>query len=53
MKIQIYELLKVRSDNLIGVDEDDFLEVYREKNVEEENLVRPDNSLFLLLCAEP
>ena len=53
MQIQIDELLEIRSDNLISVNEEDLLEVHREEDVEEEDLVRPDDPLLLLLRAEP
>lgn len=53
MEIQIDELLEIRSDNLVSVNEEDLLEVHREEDVEEEDLVRPDDPLLLLLRAEP
>lgn len=53
MEIQIHELLQVRPNDLIGVDEENFLEVHGEKDVEEQDFVRPDDALFLRLCAKP
>ena len=53
MEVQLHELLQIRPDDLVGVDEDDLFEVHREEDVEEQDLVRPDDALFLRLCAEP
>lgn len=38
---------------LISVDEDDLLDVEGEEDVEEEDLVAPDDALLLLLLMEP
>lgn len=53
LKIKIYKLLQVRSNNLVGVHKDDFLEVEREKDVEEEDFVSPDLTLLFLLGTKP
>ena len=53
LEIQIDELLQVRPNDLVGVDEDDFLEVHGEKDVQEENLVAPNDALLLALRPEP
>ena len=53
MEVELHKLLEVCADDLVGVDEDDLLEVHGEEHVEEEDLVRPDDPLLLLLCAEP
>lgn len=53
MQVQVHELFQICSDDLIRVDEDDFLQVHRKEHVQEEDLVRPDDALLLLLCAEP
>ena len=47
------ELVHVRAHDLVGVDEDDFVEVEREEDVQEEDLVAPDLALLLLLRAQP
>ena len=39
--------------DLIGVDEDDLLDVERKHDVEEENFVAPDDPLLLLLLVQP
>jgi hypothetical protein len=53
MKIQIYEFLQVRSNNLIGVYENDFLETHREQDIKEQDLVSPNDALLLLLGSKP
>ena len=53
MQVQVHELLQICANNLVGVDENDLLEVHREKDVKEQYLVRPDDTLLLLLRAEP
>ena len=53
MKIKIYKLLHIRANNLVCINENDFLEVHREKDVKEQDLVRPNDTLLLLLRAEP
>lgn len=39
--------------HLISIDENDLLDVEREEDVEEENLITPDDALFLRLLVEP
>ncbi len=53
VKVKLDELLEVRPDNLVGIDENDLLQVHRKEHVEEQDLVRPDDALLLLLCTEP
>ena len=47
------QLVEVSSNDLVRIDEDDFLEVHREEDVEEEDLVTPDDALLLSRHAEP
>lgn len=53
MQVEIDQLLQIRPHDLICIDEDDLLEVHGEEHVEEQDLVRPDDTLFLLLGAQP
>lgn len=53
MQVQVDELLQVRPYDLVCVDENNLLQVHREEHVEEEDLVRPDDALLLLLRAQP
>ncbi len=53
LDVKVNKLLEVGSNNLVGVYEEDFLEVHREENVQEQDLVRPDDSLLLLLLSQP
>ena len=53
MQVQVNEFLQVCANNLVGVDKNDLLEVHREEDVKEQNLVRPDDTLLLLLRTEP
>lgn len=38
---------------LVRIDEDDLTQVHREEDIQEENLVAPDNTLLLLLVVQP
>ena len=53
VQIEINQLLQVRADDLIRINEDDFLQIHRKQHIEEQDLVRPDNPLFLLLSTQP
>ena len=53
MEVQVNELLQVGTYDLISVDKDDLLEVHGEKNVQEENLVTPNDPLLFALSPEP
>ena len=53
MQVEVHELLQVRADDLVRVNEDDLLEVHREEHVQEQDLVRPYDPLFLCLRAQP
>lgn len=53
MKVKVYQLFQVSANNLIGVHKDDFLEIHWKENIEKQNFVCPDDSLFFLLSAEP
>ena len=51
LQIEVDELLEVCTHNLVSVDKDDLVEVHGEEDIEEENLVWPDDlSLFTLLA---
>ena len=52
-QIQINKLFEIRANNLIRIDEDNLFEVHREQDIQEENLVTPNDTLLLLLGAEP
>lgn len=47
------ENIQVRPNDLVSVDEGDFVEVNGEKDVQEENLVAPNGVLLLALRPEP
>ena len=53
MQIQFHKFLEVCSDDLIRIDKDDLLEIHGEENIEEENLVCPDDTLFFFLSPKP
>ena len=53
LEIQIDKLFQVRPDDLVSIDENDFLEVHGEKDVQEEDLVAPNDPLLLALRPEP
>ncbi len=53
MKVQIDELLQVGTNDLVSVDEYNLLEVHGEKDVQEENLVAPNDPLLFALSPEP
>jgi len=53
MEVQVDELLQVGTNDLISVDENDLLEVHGEKDVQEENLVAPNDPLLFALSPEP
>jgi len=40
-------------NHLISIDEKNFLDIEREHDIQEENLVAPDDSLLLLLLVQP
>ncbi len=47
------QILPVKGTHLVSVDKYDLLDGQRKQNVQEENLVAPDDPLFLSLCVEP
>ena len=53
MQIEVDEFLEVGADDLISVDKDDLLEVHREEDIQEQDLVGPDDTLLFLLCPQP
>jgi len=52
-EIDVSEFGEVGLDNLIGVDENDFLYVEGEEDVEEKDLVAPNDTLLFGLVMEP
>ena len=53
VKVQIDELLQVGTNDLVSVDKYNLLEVHGEKDVQEENLVAPNDPLLFALSPEP
>lgn len=53
MEVKVHEFFEVCAYDLISVDEKNFLEVHGEENVQEKDLVSPNNTLLLGLCSEP
>ena len=53
VKVKVHKFLKIRAHDLISVDEENLLQVHWEEHIEEEDLVRPDDPLFLGLRAKP
>lgn len=53
MQIKVNQFFQVRADDLICVNEDDFLQVHREQYIKEQDLVCPNDPLFLFLSAQP
>ena len=51
LQIEVDQLLEVRTHDLVRVDKDDLVKVHREENVEEEDLVCPDDPLLFALLA--
>lgn len=49
LQVHVPQLCQIRPGNLVGIDIDDLVYVEREKNVQEEDLVRPDQTLLLSL----
>ena len=52
-KVKVPQFRQISPYNLVGVHKDDLLEVEREENVQEEDLVTPDCPLSLLLLVQP
>lgn len=53
LKVYVHEFFQVCTNNLVCVNEDDFLEVHWEEDIQEENFVGPDNTLFFSLSTQP
>jgi hypothetical protein len=53
LQIKIPELFQIRAHDLIGIDVNDLVDVEREEDVEEQNLVAPNNALLLRLPSQP
>jgi hypothetical protein len=51
LQIKINQLFQVGSHDLIRVHKNDFLQVHGEKDIQEQNLVSPNDTLLFLLCA--
>mmetsp|Transcript_35991 Transcript_35991/g.94695 ORF Transcript_35991/g.94695 Transcript_35991/m.94695 type:complete len:312 (+) Transcript_35991:272-1207(+) len=51
--LEIPQLGDVGVDDLVGVDVDDALDVQREHDIEEEDLVSPDDALLVRLLVQP
>ncbi len=52
LEVHVPELGDVGADDLVRVQEDDLLQAQREQDVQEQDLVRPDQALLLCLRAE-
>jgi hypothetical protein len=53
MEVEVNQLLQVSSDDLVGIDKDDFVEVHGKQDVEKEDLICPDNALLFSLLPQP
>mmetsp|Transcript_2327 Transcript_2327/g.9075 ORF Transcript_2327/g.9075 Transcript_2327/m.9075 type:complete len:560 (+) Transcript_2327:669-2348(+) len=53
LQVEVPQLCQVCPDDLIGVHIDDLVQVEREEDVEEEDLVAPNDALLLGLAAQP
>lgn len=51
--IEVDQFLEVGPDDLISVDEDNLLQIHGEENIQEQDLVSPNDTLFFLLCPQP
>ena len=53
LQVEVYQLLQVCAHDLVRIDKDDLIEVHGEQNVEEEDLVCPNDPLFFTLLSQP
>ena len=53
IQVEVPQLREVGPDDLVGVNEEYLLDVEGEHDVEEEDLVAPDDALLLLLLVQP
>lgn len=53
MQIQVNQFLQISPDDLVSVYKDDFLKIHWEQDIEEQDLVGPNDALLLFLSAEP
>jgi hypothetical protein len=53
VEVKVDEFLQVCSNDLVGIDKNDLLQIHREENIEEQNFISPDDALFLLLSPKP
>jgi hypothetical protein len=53
VEVDLVELLHIGTYDLVRINEDHLLEVHWEENIEEEDFVRPDDTLFLFLGTQP
>ena len=53
MQVQVDQLLQVCAHDLVRVNKDDLVEVHGEQDVEEEDLVCPNDPLLFALLSQP
>lgn len=53
LQIEVDKFLEVGPHNLIGVDEDHFLQIHWEEYIQEQNFVSPNDTLLLGLRTQP
>jgi len=53
LQIKVDKFLEVGSHNLVGVDENDFMEVHWEEHIQKQDFISPNDTLLLGLCAQP
>lgn len=53
LQIKVDKFLEVGSHNLVGVDENDFMEVHWEEHIQKQDFISPNDTLLLCLCAQP
>jgi hypothetical protein len=53
VKVKVDELLEVRPDYLVSIDKNDLLQIHWEQNIQEQDLVSPDDPLFFSLFPKP
>ena len=53
LQVEVDQLLQVCAHNLVRVDKDDLVQIHGEQDVEEEDLVRPNDPLLFALLSQP
>src|ERR1700722_8123339 len=53
LEIKVDEFFQIRTDDLISINKNDLLEIHGEENIEEKDLVCPDDTLLLFLSTKP